>query len=301
MEDKLRQEAVRKKYNGISDVTIETLLPRAVISAKLPNKECEDFSVSHFTCSMIAQRGCFGANYDGENANKDVAFVELSILKECLRDYPQLDKMVFVVDDERFPLTISDKSEIKELTHTPHSFGLNEGFSGLYPDKDSGYKYYAVYRTYMVGMPPELIKKIAEAQSVSIYLDPEWLIDANGGDIPFTNGEGSFQIEGIQGLMKRAYHFFVDETCYTDYCQAFYEERRERSEQIKKQHEIEEQEGYENAIKLRNILFVILFVSVLLIILNLSCDWGDAFFTLILPLIAGGYSVYKIGYLYDLW
>ena len=300
MEDQLRQKAISKKYDGIHDFTLETLLPCAVISAKLPNKECEDFSVSHFYCSIITKHICCGENHE-KYADQDFVSFEFSITKEYLRDYPQLDKIVFVVDGERLPLRFGNKS-IEDIQITPDNFRhFNSGFSGLFPDKDSDYKHNAVRCTFTTGMLPENIKLIAEAQSVSIYLDPEWLIDANGGDIPFTKGEGSFQIEGIQGLMKRAYHFFVDETCYTDYCQAFYEERRERSEQIKKQHEIEEQEGYENAIKLRNILLVVLVVSVLLIILNLSYDWGDAFFTLILPLIAGGYSVYKLGYLYDLW
>jgi hypothetical protein len=80
-----------------------------------------------------------------------------------------------------------------------------------------------------------------------------------------------------------------------------YEINKKRKEEYDRKKKQEEQENYESAIKLRNILFVVLFVSVLLIILNLSCDWDSTFWTLILPLIAGGYSVYKLGYLYDLW
>lgn len=300
MEDQLRQKAISKKYDGIHDSTIETLLPRTIISAKLPNKDCVDFSASHFYCSIITKHFCCGENHE-KFANQDFVSFEFCITKGYLRDYPQLDNIVFVIDGERLPLRFINKS-IEDIQITPDFFrDFNSGFSGLFPDKESDYKYNAVRCTFTTGMFPENIKLIAEAQSVSIYLDPEWLIDANGGNIQFTKGEGSFQIEGIQGLMKRAYHFFVDETCYTEYCESFYEERRKRSEQIKKKHEKEKKEDYEYAIKLRNILFVVLFVSVLLIILNLSCDWDSTFWTLILPLIAGGYSVYKIGYLYDLW
>lgn len=300
MEDKLRQEAISKKYDGIQDITLETLLPRAVVSATLPNKGCEDFSVKHYVCDMIAKHGCFGKDNE-ENANKEVIIVELNVLKEYLLDFSS-DKIVFIIDGERMPLEIAKKSMIEDFQITPDYFiHFNNGFFGLSPDEDSDYKFYAVHRCFTLGLTPELIKKISDAQNVSIYLDPEWLIDANGGIIPFTKDEGSFQIEGIQGFMKRVYHFFVDETCYTEYCESFYEERRKRSEQIKKKLEKEKKEDHEYAIKLRNILFVVLFVSVLLIILNLSCDWDSTFWTLILPLIAGGYSVYKLGYLYDLW
>lgn len=154
-------------------------------------------------------------------------------------------------------------------------------------------------------LQPEGIKRIAEAKDVGVYIDSDNLYDANGGDIQFRDGKGSFQIEGIQGAMKRTYHYFVDENCYSDYCSSFLERKQkllaeeekwvEGERQKRKQEEKEEEELWYKA---RKKYLIILAVSVGLFIIG--CILEVAFNyegpTWLLLLEFGGflYSGYKL-------
>jgi len=154
-------------------------------------------------------------------------------------------------------------------------------------------------------LQPEDIKRIAEAKDVGVYIDSEKLYDVNGGDTQFRNVKGSFQIEGIQGAMKRAYHYFVDENCYSDYCSSFLERKQrllaeeekwvEAERQKRKQEEKEEEELW---LKERKKYLIILAVSVGLFIigciLEAAFNYEGPTWLALLVVVGFLYSGYKL-------
>ena len=311
MEDNNRQDAfenaLEKKYNGMNNRTEEILKPGSVLCAKLSNciMPIGGSTLHMFENDEICEMRVL-YYYDGKERVEPADELVISgmlIRGSSFSLVEDSNVIVLEIDGERIECKKARiKSKDKGSWEPTIAFNFNDGVN----------EYTNAYGIiFGFALEFEYIKKIAEANNVLMYIDSGEAINLDGGVFNFLN-RGNYQIEGIQGLMKRAYHFFVDETCYTDYCVAFYNQERhgmvglyeinkKRKEEYDRKKKQEEQENYESAIKLRNILFVVLFVSVLLIILNLSCDWDSTFWTLILPLIAGGYSVYKLGNLYDLW
>lgn len=159
------------------------------------------------------------------------------------------------------------------------------------------------------------IKRIADSTNVCVQLDATTQFDANGGDFNFRNIEGSFKIEGIQGAMKRAYHYFVDENCYADYCASFLErkhkileeeklkiekEKQEQEQQRiqREQQRIQEEQAEQEEIALwrksRNRTLIILVVSLVFIGIG-----GSAPFFGFVGFVGGLYSIVKLGLLYS--
>jgi hypothetical protein len=330
MEDSLRQYAVETKYNGLEDETTEELKDYAIINAvitdlKFPNRKNRVLSVRAF-------RSFEGKDYknhdffeiDSDNKTDlqfEVVFQFYLLLdSQNKNDKKEYDKVTFVIDGKRVDLDARSEywdlglEEIKTLKYEGirkvvmrgnvvtingwdnEHWDPNDYFCLLNEDSD--------IRSVATVIPNELIEFIAEAESVSMYVDSSELIDVNGGHKNFEDENGSFEIEGIQGFMKRVYHFFIDDSCYTDYCLAFYDKKTkaaEKREQVVEQKaEREEQEAYDEAIKLRNIYLVVTALSLLLLILGLSFEWGF-FWSILLPVIGGGYSIFNIGRLYDIW
>jgi len=148
----------------------------------------------------------------------------------------------------------------------------------------------------------EEIKRIADAKDVIACIDTESSIDANGGTIEFGNGKGSFHIEGIQGFMKRVYHFFVDDTCYTDYVAEYYENKKQTLEAIKENRKAEREKSVKELEELvnrwtrqRNIHLIILAISVVLFIIGVVVE--DVDFLVWLSLFAGGYAFIRLALL----
>lgn len=301
MKNAIWKDAIKTKYDGIKNITSVVLIDNAVIGASILDETCcmyEEPDSENYICLMESAKLCDGNTCDNDGK---IGFI-IRFFPGYMVDNKDHDSLVFIIDGERA------ESEAMSKVQESHDIELSELLpstiiSGVYPD-DYGVDERMVVTTLSV----EEIKRIAEAKNVSLYVDSSFLIEVNGGEIQFAESDGSFQIEGIQGFMKRVYHFFVDETCYTDYCNSFYEKKRkivEDEQKKEKQEEIErekqEQEDYEYAIKIRNIFIVVLFLSILLLVLHYSCGWESYFWTMLLPLITGGFSILKIGRLYDWW
>ena len=80
-------------------------------------------------------------------------------------------------------------------------------------------------------LQPDDIKRIAEAKKVSVYFDSDSSYEVNGGSFEARNG-WLLEIEGIQGVMKRAYHYFVDESSYADYAEEYFEFQKEEKQRL---------------------------------------------------------------------
>lgn len=329
MEDTLREEAVEVKYNGLENKTEEELKDDAVINAvimdiKFPNRKNRVLSVH-------ASRSFEGKDYKNHNSFKIVRDNETKLQFEVLfqfylllnsenkNDKEEYDKVTFIIDGRRVDLVA--KSEYWDLRNVKSSLKY-KGFRKkiirgdviTINDWDSEYwdpnDYLCLLnedsdiRKVTALIPNELIEFIAEAESVSMYVDSSELIDVNGGYKKTEDLNTKFEIEGIQGFMKRVYHFFIDDGCYTDYCLSFYDKKtktaQKREHEIEQKAEREEQAANEKAMKLRNIYLVVIALSLLLLILGLILEWSF-FWSILLPVIGGGYSIFNIGRLYDIW
>lgn len=231
--NKSTNNAIEVKYDGIKNITYE-FLEKGVINADIGNP---NLSVSDTIISITPMR-----YYEGKVLN-DSAKIGFRITITGPRDfasnfYYHIEKIVFVFDEERLEVELGDKgSENAE----EYAFSQTE-IVGLYKTNvlshvkyehewDDGWKDFV--------LPPADIKRIAEAHEVGMYIDAFTLLDANGGTINFRDGVGSFQIEGIQGVMKRAYHYFVDETCFEDYISIFAENKKKALKKEKQRIEAE--------------------------------------------------------------
>lgn len=271
---------IEVKYDGIKNITYE-FLEKGVINANIGNP---NLSVSDTIISITPMR-----YYEGKVLN-DNAKIGFRIAITGPEDYVSnffyhIEKMVIVFDEERLEVEFGEKGSenAEEYAFSQTEIvGLNK--TNVLPhlkykhEWDDGWKDFVIQ--------PDDIKRIAEAHEVGMYIDAFTLTDANGGDISFRDGGGSFHIEGIQGAMKRAYHYFVDETCYEDYISSFIENKqkalkkekqrieaeRKEQEQLILQQEQAEQEEIAHWRKKRNRNLIVLVVSIALFIIGCFTD-----------------------------
>ena len=138
--------------------------------------------------------------------------------------------IVFLVDGERLEIeTLQDTIDIDK--HMQFQYDFKE----IYGDEPY-FVYDKLYlRKILFELNPNDIKRFAEAKNVQVCIDPTKTYDVNGGvfkvdlngemfkagSSEHTNNYRNYQIEGFQGLMKRAYHYFVDESYFGDYCSSY--------------------------------------------------------------------------------
>ncbi|MBQ2173786.1 MAG: hypothetical protein II453_01550, partial [Alphaproteobacteria bacterium] len=225
--NKTTNNAIEVKYDGIKNITYE-FLEKAVINANIGNP---NLSVSDTIISITPMRF-----YEGKVLD-DSAKIGFRITISGPDDYVSnfyyhIEKIVIVFDEERLEVEFGEKGS--ENTEE-YAFSQTEivGLNKTNVPTHVKYKHVwdEVWKDFV--LQPADIKRIAEAHEVGMYIDAFTLLDANGGDINFRDGGGRFQIEGIQGAMKRAYHYFVDETCYDDYCASFLERKHKILEEEK--------------------------------------------------------------------
>jgi len=306
MDDKLWKEAVKTEYNGIKDHTSERLSDKAIIGARLKNEKCDFTSSFDYVLGIDADR-----DYDGRVADNTAKIsMSLSFIKGIVLS-EKLDKMVYLIDGERVEHKLTAETDIFEEKSIDSRVDYDL-FLGMYNNTlITGVNIDVIHagdnldieskRLYM-DFTAEEIKRIADAKDVIACIDTESSIDANGGTIEFGNGKGSFHIEGIQGFMKRVYHFFVDDTCYTDYVAEYYENKKQTLEAIKENRKAEREKSVKELEELvnrwtrqRNIHLIILAISVVLFIIGVVVE--DVDFLVWLSLFAGGYAFIRLALL----
>lgn len=299
MDDALRNNAVTIEYNGLQNETKEIIMDDAIINAILMEGR------KPFCGDQLLTVGAF-RTYEGQERTEKSEFVSFRflLLKNELNDQEEYDKVTFIVDGER--VVVDAKSYWEDSEDEDDEYWMisdlikGEARNDIYWEskKEMGNR-----RTIDASIPVAIVKKIAEAKNVCMYVDSSEMFEVNGGICKFQLVSGSVKIEGLQAFMKRVYHFFVDNTCYTDYCSSFYGKKAnatKKREVMKQKEEKEEQEAYEQALSLRNIYLIVLSISLLVFILAICFEW-DTFWTIVLPLIAAGFSIFKIGRLYGKW
>lgn len=228
MEKKSDNNAIEVTYDGMENITYEKL-KRGVIYADIG---CDG---SDMVMDILPAR-----HYEGKTRSDD-AKIGFTISAKCCDVSPSFqDKIVFDIDGERLKVDAhtGHVSKYNCRTFTNECTYSSDEIIGM-----KGYKFNdgAVgFDQIVFDLQPDDIKRIAEAKNVDIYFDSDGVYNANGGSVNSRNGYGKLQIEGIQGVMKRAYHHFVDETCYADYCeskQKAIKKEKQRVEAEKKQQE----------------------------------------------------------------
>ena len=284
--NKTTNNAIEVKYDGIKNITYE-FLEKAVINANIGNP---NLSVSDTIISITPMRF-----YEGKVLD-DSAKIGFRITISGPDDYVSnfyyhIEKIVIVFDEERLEVEFGEKGS--ENTEE-YAFSQTEivGLNKTNVPTHVKYKHVwdEVWKDFV--LQPADIKRIAEAHEVGMYIDAFTLLDANGGDINFRDGGGRFQIEGIQGTMKRAYHYFLDETCYADYCASFLKRKqmivREEKQRIEKEKQIKDQqleqqkiqqeqaekEAFEQWRRARNRNLVVLVISLVIFIISMTFEGG---------------------------
>ena len=225
--------AIEVKYDGIKNITYE-FLEKGVINANIGNP---NLSVSDTIISITPMR-----YYEGKvlNNSAKIGFrIAISGPEDFVSNfYYHIEKIVIVFDEERLEVEFGEKGSENTEEYAflqTEIFGLNK--TNVPTHVKYKHVWDEVWKDFV--LQPADIKRIAEAHEVGMYIDAFSLLDANGGDINYRDGGGSFQIEGIQGAMKRAYHYFVDETCYEDYISIFAENKKKALKKEKQKIEAE--------------------------------------------------------------
>ena len=262
-------EAIEKMYDALKNKTYE-FLDDAVINADIAGREGLTSLDTIMELRALRQ-------YDGKELTKEAEILFNILFIFPIRSEPT-DKIVIMIDGERLEIdTINDDfvGEKKTKFSPETIIGMNLPIS-----------IESNTRAIDFTLQPNDIKRIAEAKDVSLYLDSMTLYDVNGGEKKFRKNDEIFQIEGIQGAMKRAYHYFVDETYYIDYCASFLEKKqnalaeeeemvkaeKKKHEQLILQQEHAEQEEIAHWRTNRNITIVVLALSIVTIILSFSVE-----------------------------
>ncbi|MBR7022127.1 MAG: hypothetical protein IKI09_01470 [Bacteroidales bacterium] len=265
MNNSNKNDAIEVMYHALNNKTYE-FLDEAVIHADIMNKNGLSSLDTIIDLKTIRY-------YDGKELNQDAKIGFNIVFVFPLRSEPT-NKIVIMIDGERLEIdTMHDDFFGKKETELPPGtiIGMNPRIS---IDSNT--------RSIDFTLQPNDIKRIAEANDVGLYVDSMTLYDVNGGEKKYRKNDKHFQIEGIQGAMKRAYHYFVDETCYVDYCASYLkkkqkvlaeEEKRENAEKQKQeqlilQQEQAEQEAIARWYRNRNITIVVLVLSIVAIILG---------------------------------
>ena len=227
MEKKSNNNAIEVTYDGMENITYEKL-KRGVIYADIG---CDS---SDMVMDILPAR-----HYVGKTRSDD-AKIGFTISTKCCATSPWFqDKIVFDIDGER--LEVESPNHGRESKNYYKAFDEENSYSA---EEINGFNSYRINVSsigkVIFDLQPDDIKRIAEAKNVDLYLDSDGAYNVNGGSVNARNGYGKLQIEGIQGVMKRAYHHFVDETCYADYCenkQKAIKKEKQRVEAEKKQKE----------------------------------------------------------------
>lgn len=283
--NKTTNNAIEVKYDGIKNITYE-FLEKGVINADIRNP---NLSVSDTIIDITPMR-----YYEGKMLN-DSAKIGFRITvtglyeiggtheEELMSKFAfHSAKIVFVADEERIEVDFGEKGSQNKKEYVFSEIEIAGLKNKSVFAKQRGRKWDDAWKD--IVLQPDDIKRLAEAKNIGVYIDAYNLLDANGGAINFRDGGGSFQIEGIQGAMKRAYHYFVDETCYEDYISSFIENKqkalkkekqrieaeRKEQEQLILQQEQAEQEEIARWRKKRNITLFFLVVSIVMVIIGVS-------------------------------
>ncbi len=293
MDNSNKNEALEVRYDALKDETSE-IIDYAIFNADFDSKEFNSEG------DVILEIGG-GRTYKGQEFIGEANMV-LYITEHSDEPSKPTNKIVILIDGKRLEVETTDDQLVEddECQFTPLSIvGMGNEL-----------EWCSNIRTMGVSFRVEDIKRIADAKDVKVYIDSETLYDANGGSINFRNDDGCFQIEGLQGFMKRVYHYFVDETCYVDYCASYLEKKQKvlvevekwvesenkRMEQKRKkieQEEIEEEERWYRA-RRRNIIIIIASI-----IITFLCgffwdlDWIGAIAGVII--FVCGFRLYSIG------
>ena len=281
MEKSNKIDAIEVEYDALKNETME-ILDDSVINANIGRKK-----LGLSDTIMLLQIARY---YEGKELNNNANL--LFGINEITRTPSKpTRKIVILIDGERMEIDATGDNVCNKEERPISPVEIN----GIDPCAIIDLERRAIEFT----LQPEDIKRIAEAKDVGVYIDSEKLYDVNGGDTQFRNVKGSFQIEGIQGAMKRAYHYFVDENCYPDYCSSFLERKQrllaeeekwvEAERQKRKQEEKEEEEAWYRVRK-RNL--IILVASIVFIVFCVLIGWD----TWLIMVAAGGfvYSAYKL-------
>lgn len=281
-----KNDTIKVEYDGLENITYEKL-NRGVFYAEINSTHCT-LSEMRLNENVTDQMTIYGnesdlildiepiRHYEGKTPDDNAKTGFIISCKCAERSINFHDKIAFDIDGERLVAEVHNRDRID----------FNEEECIYTTDEINGINYYYIsvddIDKIVFDLLPNDIRRIAEAQNVRIYFESDDGYNANGGDIEARDGT-LLSIEGIQGVMKRAYHYFVDESCYADYAQKHYEFRKEESQRVnrekefweekKRQREQEEQEE-QNKVKPKDIIFVIalivLIVSIILIIIGYS-------------------------------
>ena len=264
VEYKVNDDAIEIKYDGMDNTTYECL-KRGVIYADIG---CDR---SDMVIDIVPAR-----YYKGKTNNDD-AKIGFTISTKCCATSPEFqDKIVFDIDGERL---------VVEAHHDYVRWGHYEAF-----DKENSYSSEEIngINSYRIDvfrfcklnfdLQPDDIKRIAEAKNVCVYFDSDSSYDVNGGSFEARNG-WLLLIEGIQGVMKRAYYYFVDGSCYANYVKEYKEEKQriendkkimeELRMQLEQEEQIREQKKVERKDKRFLIALIILVASIVSFIVGL--------------------------------
>ncbi len=228
--------AIESKYNILEDQTSDNL-PKAVLclshlgsNSLILNKNVEYSKIINNSVHIrvLMDLSSFRM-YKGKEVGNDTQ------LLFCLRigsNYENIlnkptKSIVFLVDGERLEIeTLQDTIDIDKFQYD---------FKEIYGDEPY-FLYDKLYlRKILFELNPNDIKRFAEAKNVQVCIDSTKTYDVNGGvfkvdlngemfkagSSEHTNNYRNYQIEGFQGLMKRAYHYFVDESYFGDYCSSY--------------------------------------------------------------------------------
>lgn len=287
MEKSNKIDAIEVEYDALKNETTE-LLDDSVINASIGRKQ-----LGLSDTIMLLQIARY---YEGKELNNNANLL-FGINEITHTPSKPTRKIVILIDGERMEIDAAG------------DYVCNKEERPISPVEIYGLNPCAMInlerRTIEFTLQPNDIKRIADAKDVGLYIDSDKLYDVTGGDIQFRSGKGSFQIEGIQGAMKRAYHYFVDETCYADYCSSFLERKQnllaeeekwvEGERQKRKQEEKKEEELW---LKERKKYLIILAVSVGLFIIGCILEAAFNFegptWLILLEVVGFLYSGYKL-------
>lgn len=287
MDNSNKIDAIEVEYDALKNETME-ILDDSVINANIGRKK-----LGLSDTIMLLQIARY---YEGKELNNNANLL-FGINEITHTPSKPTRKIVILIDGERMEIDATGDNVCNKEERPISPVEIN----GIDPCAIIDLERRAIEFT----LQPEDIKRIAEAKDVGVYIDSEKLYDVNGGDTQFRNVKGSFQIEGIQGAMKRAYHYFVDETCYADYCSSFLERKQrllaeeekwvEAERQKRKQEEKKEEELW---LKERKKYLIILAVSVGLFIigciLEAAFNFEEPTWLILLDVVGFLYSGYKL-------
>lgn len=215
VERKVNDEVIEVKYDGRENITYEKL-KRGVIYADIG---CDRLDM---VMDIVPAR-----YYKGKTRNED-AKIGFTITRCCDAKPSFQYKTVFIIDGER--LEVESPTHGWRFSHKP--FDEECAYSSL---EINGINTYGINVSIIdkvdFDLQPDDIKRIAEAKKVSVYFDSDSSYEVNGGSFEARNG-WLLEIEGIQGVMKRAYHYFVDESSYADYAEEYFEFQKEEKQRL---------------------------------------------------------------------